>query len=117
MTHPWAPQLTGRANYTKYGAMVNQDLLGNPKLLSDPTIAAEVSVKYMLDRCKVSQTEPAYVESAIHSVGFCTPDIYAKKKGYYECFLGQLQGKTVSSGTGGIVSDGSGNPIKTGSGG
>ena len=110
-------QLTGRANYTKYGAMVNQDLLGNPKLLSDPTIAAEVSVKYMLDRCKVSQTEPAYVESAIHSVGFCTPDIYAKKKGYYECFLGQLQGKTVSSGTGGIVSDGSGNPIKTGSGG
>lgn len=110
-------QLTGRANYAKYGAMVGQDLIGNPKLLSDPTIAAEVSVKYMLDRCKVPQTDPGYVEKAIHAVGFCTPDIYAKKKGFYECFLGQLQGKIVGSGSGGILSDSSGNPIKTGSGG
>lgn len=108
-------QLTGRGNYAKYGAMVGQDLLGNPKLLSDPAIAAEVSVKYMLDRCKTPQTDPGYVEKAIHAVGFCTPDIYAKKKGYYECFLGQLQGKIVGSGSGGIVSDGSGNAVKTGS--
>jgi hypothetical protein len=110
-------QLTGRANYKRYGDMVGQDLINNPKLLSDPAIAAEVSVKYMLDRVKVSQTDPSYVEKAIHAVGFCTPDIYAKKKGYYECFLGQLKGNIVSSGNGGIVSDGSGNPIKTGSGG
>jgi predicted chitinase len=108
-------QLTGRANYKRYGEMVGQDLLNNPKLLSDPTIAAEVSVKYMLDRCKVAQTDPNYFEAACKSVGFNTPDIKAKKKGYYECFLGQLQGKLVGSGSGGIVSDGSGNPIKTGS--
>ena len=107
-------QLTGRANYKRYGEMVGQDLLNNPKLLSDPAIAAEVSVKYMLDRCKVAQTDPNYFEAACKSVGFNTPDIKAKKKGYYECFLGQLQGKIVSSGTGGIVSDGSGNPVKTG---
>jgi predicted chitinase len=108
-------QLTGRANYKRYGEMVGQDLLNNPKLLSDPAIAAEVSVKYMLDRCKVAQTDPNYFEAACKSVGFNTPDIKAKKKGYYECFLGQLQGKLVGSGSGGIVSDGSGNPIKTGS--
>jgi hypothetical protein len=71
----------------------------------------------MLDRCKASQTDPAYVESAIHSVGYCTTDIYAKKKGYYECFLGQLKGNTVGTGSGGILSDSSGNPVKTGSGG
>ncbi len=110
-------QLTGRANYSKYGTMVGQDLLGNPSLLSNPAIAAEVSVKYMLDRCKVAQTDPNYFEAACKSVGFNTADIKAKKKGYYECFLGQLQGATVQSGTGGIVTDGSGNPIKTGSGG
>ena len=110
-------QLTGRGNYAKYGPMVGKDLLNNPKLLNDPTVAAEVSVKYMLDRCKTDQNDPGYVEKAIHAVGFCVPDIYAKKKGYYECFLGQLQGKTVSSGNGGIVSDSSGNPIKTGLGG
>ena len=108
-------QLTGRANYKRYGDMVGQDLINNPKLLSDPTIAAEVSVKYMLDRVKMSQTDPGYVEKAIHAVGFCTPDIYAKKKGFYECFLGQLTSKIVGSGSGGIVSDSSGNPIKTGS--
>jgi predicted chitinase len=108
-------QLTGRANYKRYGDMVGKDLINNPTLLSDPTIAAEVSVKYMLDRVKAAQTAPDYVEKAIHAVGFCTPDIYAKKKGFYECFLGQLQAKLVSSGSGGIVSDGSGNPVKTGS--
>lgn len=110
-------QLTGRANYSKYGAMVGQDLLNNPKLLSDPAIAAEVSVKYMLDRVKIAQTDPGYVEKAIHAVGFCTPDIYAKKKGFYECFLGQLQAKTVGTGSGGILTDSQGNPVKTGSGG
>lgn len=108
-------QLTGRANYKRYGEMVSKDLLNNPKLLSDPTIAAEVSVKYMLDRCKVAQTDPNYFEAACKSVGFNTPDIKAKKKGYYECFLGQLQGKLVGTGSGGILSDSSGNPIKTGS--
>ena len=108
-------QLTGRANYSKYGTMIGQDLINNPKLLSDPAIAAEVSVKYMLDRCKVAQTDPNYFEAACKAVGFNTPDIKAKKKGYYECFLGQLQGKLVGSGSGGIVSDSNGNPIKTGS--
>lgn len=108
-------QLTGRSNYTRYGTMVGQDLVGNPKLLSDPTIAAEVSVKYMLDRCKTDQNDIGYVEKAIHSVGFCTPDIYATKKGFYECFLGQLKGSTLSSGNNGIVTDSSGKPIKTGS--
>jgi predicted chitinase len=109
-------QLTGRANYARYGNMIGKDLLGNPTLLSDPTIAAEVSVKYMLDRCKVPQTDPGYFEAACKSVGFNTADIKAKKKGYYECFLGQLQSKTVGTGSGGILTDSSGNAIKTGSG-
>jgi predicted chitinase len=108
-------QLTGRSNYARYGAMVGKDLLNNPTLLNDPTVAAEVSVKYMLDRCKADQNDIGYVEKAIHAVGFCVPDIYAKKKGYYECFLGQLKGSTLSSGNNGIVTDSSGKPIKTGS--
>jgi predicted chitinase len=111
-------QLTGRANYARYGNMIGKDLLRNPELLSDPTIAAEVSVKYMLDRVKAPQTDPGYIDKALQAVGFNTPDIKAKKKGYYECFLGQLQAKTVSTGgrdTPGILTDSSGNPVKTGS--
>lgn len=109
-------QLTGRANYTKYGNLIGQDLITDPRKLNSPETAAEVSVKYMLDRCKASQTDPGYFEAACSAVGYNTVDIKAKKRGYYECFLGQLQGTTLSSGTGGIVTDSSGNPIKTGSG-
>lgn len=110
-------QLTGRSNYTKYGGLAGVDLVNNPNLLSDPAIAAEVSVKYMLDRCKVSQTDAGYFEAACKAIGFNTPDIHTRKKGYYECFLGQLQAKTVSTGAGSILTDGSGNPVKTGFGG
>ena len=108
-------QLTGRSNYTRYGTMVGKDLTADPTLLGDPAIAAEVAVKYMLDRCKVAQSDPGYFEAACKAIGFNTPDIHTRKKGYYECFLGQLQGSTLSSGNNGIVTDSSGNPIKTGS--
>ena len=116
-------QLTGRANYAKYSKqMYDKRLLPTPtSLLDDPTllnkseIAAQVSVLYLLDRCKANTNDGGYFEAACASVGFNTPDIKAKKKGYYECFLGQLKGTTLSSGTGGIVTDSSGNPIRTGS--
>jgi putative chitinase len=109
-------QLTGRSNYARYGTMIGQDLLGNPQLLNTPAIAAEVAVKYMLDRCKVAQSDSGYFEAACKAIGFNTPDIHTRKKGYYECFLGQLNGSTLSSGNNGIVTDSSGKPIKTGSG-
>jgi len=109
-------QLTGRSNYTRYGQLAGHDLVSNPNLLSNPAIAAEVSVKYMLDRCKVPQTDPGYFEAACAAVGYNTPDIKAKKRGYYECFLGQLQAKTIGTGFGGILTDSSGNPVRTGSG-
>ena len=110
-------QLTGRSNYKKYGQLAGVDLLSNPGLLNTSSVAAEVSVKYMLDRCKADPNSAGYFEAACAAVGYNTPDIKAKKKGYYECFLGQLKGNTVSSGSGGIVTDSSGNPIRTGSGG
>ena len=107
-------QLTGRANYARYGQMVGQDLINNPQLLNTANIAAEVSVKYMLDRCKASPADPGYFEQACKAVGYNTTDIKAKKKGYYECFLGQLQGKTIGTGSGGILTDRNGNPVNTG---
>lgn len=92
-------QLTGRSNYNRYSQLMFSKglvssataLVDDPTLLNTPTIAAQVSVLYLTDRCKASQTDTGYVEQAIHVVGFCTPDIYATKKGFYECFLGQLK--------------------------
>jgi len=107
-------QITGRANYQAYTDLTGHNLIANPTLLNDPSIAAEVSVKYLLRRCKADQNSPGYFEAACSAVGFNTPDIKARKKGYYECFLGQLQGATVGTSTNGFVTDSQGNPIKTG---
>jgi putative chitinase len=116
-------QLTGRANYTRYSQQMFAKgrvssataLVDNPELLNDTKIAAEVSVLYMLDRVKLGQTDPGYFEAAYKAVGFCTPDVYQAKKGFYECFYSQLSGATLGTGTGGILTDQQGNPIKTGS--
>lgn len=115
-------QLTGRSNYTKYSQMMFNkgrvksatELVDNPELLNDPKIAAEVSVLYMLDRVKVAQTDPGYFEAAYKAVGYCTPDVYQTKKGFYECFYAQLSAGVAGTGAGGILTDGQGNPIKTG---
>jgi len=114
--------LTGRSNYTNFskwmyeaGKLPNPTaLLDDPKLLNDSKVAAEVSVLYFLKLVKTPQTDAGYFEAAYRKVGFCTKDIYTRKKGYYECFLAQLQGSVVSSGSGGFVTDSSGTPIKTG---
>jgi len=109
-------QITGRGNYKVYSDLTGRDLINNPQLLNQPEIAAEVSVKYMLRRCKVDPNDPGYFEAAMKAVGANNvANVKARKKGYYECFLGQLKGKTVGTGSGGILTDSSGNPIKTGS--
>ena len=108
-------QITGRGNYKVYSQLTGHDLISNPELLNDPKIAAEVSVKYMLRRCKVDPSDPGYFEAAMKAVGANNvANIKARKRGYYECFLGQLKGNTVSTGAGGILTDSSGNPIRTG---
>lgn len=39
-------QLTGKANYRKYGNMIGQNLVGNPDLVNEPEIAAQVAVAF-----------------------------------------------------------------------
>jgi predicted chitinase len=110
-------QLTGRANYARYARLSGHDILSNPKLMNDMTVAAEVCVWYMKDRVKSDSNSAGYFEAACTAVGYNVPDIHARKKGYYECFLGQLQGSTVSAGgqnSNGILTDSQGNPVKTG---
>lgn len=42
-------QLTGRANYTKYGKMTGLDLVNNPDLALHPDTAAKIFITYMKD--------------------------------------------------------------------
>ena len=39
-------QLTGRANYKKYGNIIGKDLVGNPDLVNDPKIAADIAIAF-----------------------------------------------------------------------
>ena len=43
-------QLTGRANYKRYGDMVGHDLVNNPDLAKDPNIASDIALAYWKDR-------------------------------------------------------------------
>jgi putative chitinase len=42
-------QLTGRYNYTKYGAQIGADLVNNPELANDPVIASTLLAVFLLD--------------------------------------------------------------------
>ena len=85
-------QLTGRSNYNRYTQLSGVDITGNPNILnSDINASAKVAVAYVLDRCKLDQKSAAYFDGVKKAVGFCTPDIAAKKRSYYEYFLGGEQ--------------------------
>ena len=59
-------QLTGRANYERYGAMTGYDLVGNPDLItSDPQVAAAVTAAYLQDRVKMTGDPVADVRGAV----------------------------------------------------
>ena len=45
-------QLTGRANYRKYGKMIGVDLENNPTKAEEPEIAAKIAIAYWNDRIK-----------------------------------------------------------------
>lgn len=119
-------QLTGRGNYTRYSKLLyDRGVVNSPtylvdypeKLNGDIRVAALSAIIYFIDRVKVPQTDPGYFEAACNAVGYNTPDIKATKRGFYECFLGQLTGGIVGSGQNGIVTSSDGTPVKTGSGG
>ena len=40
-------QLTGRSNYKTHGAAIGEDLIGNPELANDPTIAARLLASFI----------------------------------------------------------------------
>jgi peptidoglycan L-alanyl-D-glutamate endopeptidase CwlK len=40
-------QLTGRANYAKFGGQIGEDLLNNPNLANDPKVAAELLARFL----------------------------------------------------------------------
>lgn len=62
-------QLTGRANYQKYGKMLGIDLENNPEMAEDPEIANKLAVAYWKDRVQPQlEKKGATVEVATKAV-------------------------------------------------
>ena len=78
-----AIQLTGRANYQKYGgaAGLGDALVKNPDLLFDPKVAAKVSIKFMEDKNKHHPGATPFdrITRGVNS----TPEAVAKKRAAY----------------------------------
>lgn len=53
-------QITGRANYGTYGQKIGVDLVGNPDLALDPSVAARVLALYFRDHSKPNMQALAY---------------------------------------------------------
>lgn len=81
-------QLTGYGNYKKYGDLIGKDLVNNPNLASNPTIAAQIVVAYIKDRVKLDINNSNYFQTAVYAVG--NPVDPEVKIGYYNCLLGKV---------------------------
>jgi putative chitinase len=48
-------QLTGRANYQRYGERLDVDLVNRPELANDPTVAARILVEFIRDKRRAAK--------------------------------------------------------------
>lgn len=60
-------QLTGRANYEKYGKKIGEDLVKNPEKANDPRIAAKIFAAYISDKKGILETgSEAEIRAAVN---------------------------------------------------
>ncbi len=64
-------QLSGKDNYKAIGAMIGQDLVGNPDLANDPIIAAQITAAYFKQREKAG-FDLTDITSTGKAVGYAT---------------------------------------------
>jgi predicted chitinase len=85
-------QLTGKSNYSRYAELSGIDIISSPNILNDNLeSSAKVAVAYFNDRCKANTKSSSYFDAAIKAIGHNSPDVAAKKRSYYEYFLGGEQ--------------------------
>ena len=51
-------QLTFKGSYEKYGKLIGADLVNNPDLLNNPSIAADVAITFLANRLKERNIDP-----------------------------------------------------------
>jgi putative chitinase len=79
-------QLTGKANYKKYGDMIGVDLVKNPDLANDPKIAADLAAVYVTDRF-TNAPGKSTMEKVFRAVGNPVAETEGVKVNAYNQFM------------------------------
>lgn len=97
-------QITGRANYAKFGKLLGLDLIGNPALVMDPTIGAKIlvigMVRGMFTGKKLADYFGADKRDAINARRTVNGDVGLNGKkiaGYWQKFVAALGDEDVST--------------------
>jgi predicted chitinase len=83
-------QLTGKANYAKYGKMTGLDLVNNPDLASDPANAAKIALAYWKDRVSSAAAKAGDVLSVTKAINGGTNGL-SDRQAKFQAYLGQAQ--------------------------
>lgn len=75
-------QLTGRANYKKYGELLGLDLENNPELASNPEIASKIAVAYWQDKVRPNVSDFNDVEKVTRIINGGLNGLEDRKKRY-----------------------------------
>jgi predicted chitinase len=90
-------QLTGKANYARYGKLIGVDLVSNPDLAAEPATAAKLAIAYWKDRVKGAGTS-GDVRAATLAINGGLNGL-SSREAKYQQYLQQAQaGKLVPSG-------------------
>ena len=83
-------QLTGKANYEKFGKLIGVDLVKDPDLANDPDIAQKLAVEYFKEKSKkFDLTDIAQVGKAVGYVDRGGEET-AKRSQYAQSFMEQI---------------------------
>lgn len=94
-------QLTGKNNYEEYGKKLGIDLVNNPELANDPTIASKIAASYFSDK-KKSGVDMGNIAAVGKSVGYAGGEAETNRRaGYAKEFESQI----MTSGSAELATD------------
>jgi hypothetical protein len=90
-------QLTGKDNYKKFGDLIGVDLVGNPDLANDPTVANKIAAAYFAEKQKtgVNLSDINAIGKAVGYAGGAAET--AKRAQLASGFARQMQTSTPST--------------------
>lgn len=96
-------QLTGKANYAKFGKMIGVDLVSNPDLANDPAIAQKLAAAYFAEKQK-GGTDLTDINAVGKAVGYAGGAAEtAKRAQLAQGFASQLGGGSAVAPAGGAA--------------